>query len=53
MTSMPASRPARTTARMAAFIPGASPPLVNTAMRFIGSFFVGAGWPGSPDESLF
>lgn len=29
------SRPVRTTARMAAFIPGASPPLVNTAIRFV------------------
>jgi len=29
------SSPVRTTALMAAFIPAASPPLVNTAMRFI------------------
>ena len=29
------SHPARTTARIAAFIPGASPPLVKTAIRFI------------------
>jgi hypothetical protein len=27
--------PTRTTARIAAFIPGASPPLVRTAKRFI------------------
>jgi hypothetical protein len=27
--------PVRTTARMAAFMPGASPPLVSTAIRFI------------------
>src|SRR5574340_209996 len=35
---MPASTPVRTTARMAAFIPGASPPLVKTAMRFINRY---------------
>src|SRR5581483_4912822 len=33
-TSAPASIPARTTARIAAFIPGASPPLVRTPIRF-------------------
>src|SRR5438067_11275839 len=35
MTSSPPDTPTRTTARRAAFIPGASPPLVSTAIRFI------------------
>ena len=34
MQSMPRPRAERTTARMAAFIPGASPPLVKTPIRF-------------------
>src|SRR5512143_3015057 len=34
-TSQPLSIPVRTTARMAPFIPGASPPLVRTAIRFM------------------
>ena len=38
-TSSPLSRPARTTVRMAAFIPGASPPLVNTAILFMGRVY--------------
>ena len=33
MHSMPICREVRTTERMAAFMPGASPPLVNTPMR--------------------
>ncbi len=34
-TSHPNDRPVRVTARIAAFIPGASPPLVRTAILFI------------------
>ena len=36
-TSQSLATPVRTTDRMAAFIPGASPPLVSTAIRFISS----------------
>jgi hypothetical protein len=35
MTSTPAVSAVRTTARRVAFIPEQSPPLVNTAIRFI------------------
>src|SRR5450631_3062248 len=34
-TSQPLASPVRTTARMAAFMPGASPPLVSTAILFM------------------
>ncbi len=35
MTSSPRFSPTRSTARMWAFMPGASPPLVNNAIRFM------------------
>src|SRR5450830_2051384 len=48
-TLHPSARPARTTARIAAFMPGASPPLVRTAMLLIVSPF-GPGSDGGGER---
>src|SRR4051812_3934682 len=45
-TSAPAARPIRVAARIAAFMPGASPPLVRIAIRFMTRMVAGQGSDG-------